>query len=92
MALAKKCDICGKFYEPYSVKEDKEPNGVAFIHVNDRNGDWWAAGRGKLDCCPECMESILIHIMRLKDKKHIDPVDLMNGGMNNPYTHDDDLK
>ena len=50
MALARKCDICGKLYEPYNEKPKSE-NHFSY---------------GKIDCCPDCMESILQHIERLK--------------------------
>lgn len=65
MALAKKCDICGKFYERYTTT-DKEPNGILIIHSNDTNSDYWSAGRGKMDCCPECLKAVHDCIDKLK--------------------------
>ena len=64
MAIAKKCDICGKLYEQYNVKgESKKPNGFHLLSI-DSSGKYF--GYDTTDCCPDCMESILQHIERLK--------------------------
>ena len=64
MAIAKKCDICGKLYERYNELEDQnKPNGFELISI-DPEGKFY--GYGDIDCCPDCMESILQHIERLK--------------------------
>lgn len=69
MAVAKKCDICGKLYEPYNSKKDgNNPNGIMFLNIDD-SGSYWK--NTALDCCPECMKFIKNHIKklnRLKDK------------------------
>ena len=63
MAIAKKCDICGKLYERYNEeRNDKRPNGFKLISINPK-GEFY--GYGAIDCCPDCMESILQHIERL---------------------------
>ena len=69
MAIAKKCDICGKLYERYNEeRDDKRPNGFKLIsNDSERKFD----GYGAIDCCPDCMESILQHVERLKgDRNH----------------------
>ena len=71
MAAARKCDICGKFYEPYNNmyidyscrKNPDHTNGFTLLNiVND--GDF--ATTNIQDCCPECMESIKRYIESLK--------------------------
>lgn len=63
MAIAKKCDICGKLYERYNEERNAEnPNAVQFVS-DDSKGKYFAYGI--IDCCPDCMESILQHIKRL---------------------------
>lgn len=57
MALAKKCDICGSFYEPYNCNDDPDnPSGIMLVNVCADNtyfsGD-------VTDCCPECMATIM---------------------------------
>lgn len=65
MALARKCDICGVFYEPYNEKRDSEnPNTICFGNTDDTTDSW----NDPMDCCPECMSSIKAHIESLKHK------------------------
>ena len=67
MALARKCDVCGRFYESYNEKKNSEnPNGFMFLSIDTTNQYF---SYGKTDCCPVCMESILKHIKRLGEKK-----------------------
>ena len=64
MAIAKKCDICGDFYEEYNYKQayDK-PNGFMYLNIDARMKYY----SGKVtDCCPVCMESIMNHVKSLK--------------------------
>ena len=64
MAIAKKCDICGKLYERYNELEDQnKPNGFRLMSI-DENKKYYVYE--VTDCCPDCMESILQHIKRLK--------------------------
>lgn len=64
MAIAKKCDLCGKLYERYNERKDQyRPNGLRFLSV-DENKKYFAYN--VIDCCPDCMESILQYIERLK--------------------------
>lgn len=67
MALAKKCDVCGKLYEHYG-KRDTDPNGIMIVHINERHTDYCKIKPDALlDCCPECLNSILEHINKLKN-------------------------
>ena len=67
MAIAKKCDVCGKLYESYNIKYDsKKPNGVKFLSI-DNNGKYFSYEA--LDLCPECMKSIMSYIESLKEEK-----------------------
>lgn len=64
MAIAKKCDICGKLYEEYNVRQSKDNfNGFMLLNI-DRNEDYFHGQ--PYDCCPECMNSIMEHIKILE--------------------------
>ena len=60
MAIAKKCDICGRLYEPYkhiriSVRNKEFANGIAFMNIEtDQHYNTMEIN----DCCPYCMELI----------------------------------
>lgn len=56
MALAKKCDICGKLYETYNFRKNQNrPSGIMLVNVCT-DGDYF---QGDVrDCCPECMHVI----------------------------------
>lgn len=67
MAIAKKCDICGKLYENYNVNHnDKKTNGLMFLNV-DEHRKYFA--NKVIDCCPECMNSIRNHVDSLRNNK-----------------------
>lgn len=52
MALAKRCDRCGKFYE-YYITTDKV-NAVGLFKIS-QNGNIWAPDKSGYDLCPECL-------------------------------------
>ena len=57
MANAKKCDICGKFYEPYSYRYgDKFPNGIRFVRESSTERS--VSKVYGYDCCPDCLYQI----------------------------------
>lgn len=67
MAAAKKCDLCGKLYEPYNEGQNsKKPNGYILISI-DTNRKYY--DYGSTDCCPDCMETLLQCIKRLGGNK-----------------------
>ena len=56
MANAKKCDICGKFYDHYqniTLKSGMTMNGCMIRFAAD-NGVCWTSS----DLCPECMTKV----------------------------------
>lgn len=64
MALAKSCDICGKFYRAYNVTNNKkQPSGIMLVNVCE-NGSYYEGN--VIDCCPDCMHAITKIIENLK--------------------------
>ena len=56
MAIAKKCDLCGKYYEQYNYKNSSsDTNGFMLLNI-DANGKYWS--HSPYDCCPDCMNHI----------------------------------
>lgn len=56
MAVAKKCDVCGKLYELYNMKKSaKNWNAIQFYN-RDENNKYFC--HGILDICPECQKAI----------------------------------
>jgi len=64
MAAAKKCDVCGKFYDVYNHKQDpNNPNGIMFVNI-DGKGDYY---RGTpTDLCPSCLTHVKSFIAQLR--------------------------
>lgn len=65
MAMTKKCDICGILYEQYNYKEstDEKPNTIKLVQVF-WNDDRYYSG-DIIECCPKCMEAIIVKIKEL---------------------------
>lgn len=60
MAIAKKCDICGKLYESYNVKSDsKNTNGIMFLNIDNQQKYY---SNQIMDCCPRCMAAIRLNL------------------------------
>lgn len=65
MSVAKKCDICGALYEPYSIEGYQtyhdpsrnflDYNGIAPVTMDNRGG--FVPGN-PMDCCPTCLKAI----------------------------------
>lgn len=71
MALAKKCDRCGKFYEYYPVgNRPGEYNAVAKVRRGSNGGTEYTSK--PLDLCPDCMELLEIFINGLNIVTDID--------------------
>ena len=70
MAAAKKCDICGTFYDTEdSIKLDPDSrsvNGLVLVKI-DKN-DSWTQQRPAIDCCPKCMNTIMGLIKEMRRK------------------------
>lgn len=60
MSMAKKCDICGKFYEGYPGI-----SGISFERMFMKSSDVQSTAE-TFDCCPECMDAIKKHLDSLK--------------------------
>ena len=52
MAIARKCDRCGKLYEYYPQGNKSQCNGVQRIYITITGG--YDSGK-PCDLCPECM-------------------------------------
>lgn len=67
MSLAKKCDICGKLYEPYTTECDfRGVNGIVLVFI-DEEGEYGTPPDTATDCCPECMKAIMQFIDGLRN-------------------------
>ena len=64
MAAAKKCDICGSYYDGYNM-DNYEPNSLKLANEYVHNNNYLEY----YDCCPNCMRSIKDYIDSLKPKK-----------------------
>lgn len=54
MAKARKCDICGTYYDEYNTSSrDTKPNTLFFVR-KDRCGNNETIH--SFDCCPKCMD------------------------------------
>lgn len=74
MAMARRCDICGKYYSPYGkVYKGELVNGIAFSHADVSS--LYKAVMCDYDLCPECITSMIAYIDSLKDKKSTDHID-----------------
>lgn len=71
MSLAKKCDICGKYYEDYSIVFKNEKIN-AFVFVETDEECRYNCSKDATDCCPECLSSITHHIRMLETKHSSD--------------------
>lgn len=72
MAIAKKCDICGKLYEPYNLKDSRnDHNGLMFLNIDN---DQRYFKHSIIDCCPECMTDIKNYINCLHGGKMMDKI------------------
>lgn len=55
MASAKKCDRCGKLYERYNEKRDRDNiNGILTLNM-DANQQYYS--HKVIDFCPDCKDS-----------------------------------
>ena len=57
MALAKKCDRCGKFYDHYPRGNKTQSNAIRKIQKDAAGGTAEACANWVIDLCPECMDS-----------------------------------
>lgn len=55
MALAKRCDKCGNFFEPYEGSIDGMKCNAVVTSCVAPDGDWHT--RKKYDLCGDCLDS-----------------------------------
>ena len=64
--IAKKCDRCRAFYEPYNVENSKKKaNGVALLNI-DKFGKYFS--HKPIDFCPNCKDSFDKWLKEVKDE------------------------
>ena len=57
MSVAKQCDRCENFYEPYTTKvTSKDVNGISLI--KRRSYDISFSNEATLDLCPQCIHEL----------------------------------
>lgn len=54
MAIAKKCDRCGKLYEGYNSNDRSKMNGVVSCNINEKGTYMYI---DVIDLCQECCEA-----------------------------------
>ena len=64
MALAKKCDRCGKLYEHYPDGSKQQYNAIRRLYKTE-NGGITSAGVS-IDLCPKCMEAFDMFMIKGK--------------------------
>lgn len=67
MADAKKCDICGKFYDHYlniTLESGMTMNGCKIRFAANNNICWTS-----LDLCPECMTKVHTLLYDISNEK-----------------------
>ena len=77
MADAKKCDRCGKLFEPYIKAEDmrqsKQSDSPGYINIRSRKiifKNNHSIEEGNFDLCKECNDSFLKWLSKPKVVKH----------------------
>lgn len=66
MSVARKCDICGRLYEKYTLEGNKtlgffegdRINAIGFVSDED-NGSFSYYTRNGHHMCPECMDAVV---------------------------------
>ena len=68
MAVAKKCDRSGNFYEYYAgnteFKNSEKSNAILFLDYDTKGGYWV---NKSYDLCPDCMRKLEAFIKNEKD-------------------------
>ena len=66
--IARKCDRCGKFYEPYKEKNEcnmDNVNGVAFVHINT-DSTYSGSAKDGHDLCHECLMAVIAFVREVE--------------------------
>lgn len=66
MSVARKCDICGRLYEKYTLDRNKTLGFLEGDHINaigfmcdEDNGTFSSYTRNCRHMCPECMDAVV---------------------------------
>lgn len=64
MAMARKCDRCGGFYDEYLKKKRfTDPvNAIAFVQRTER-GNWTGDNKDAFDLCPDCLNDVADYVL-----------------------------
>lgn len=63
--IAKKCDRCGNYYEPYGTKcNEKEANGFMLLNIDERQKYFL---HKPIDLCLSCMADLYAFIQNKKE-------------------------
>lgn len=60
MSIARKCDICGSYYDLHGIQSGKENTNVIMFLNEDMNGKHYK--NDVVKCCSRCMKSIRVYI------------------------------
>lgn len=89
MADAKKCDRCGKLFEPYIKVEDmrqsKESDNPGYLNILSRKRmlkSQYSINKASLDLCYDCANSFK-HWLDMYNRAKIIGLDNENGGESN---------
>ena len=59
MAIAKKCDRCGLYYDPYNYEKNAEKiNGIKLMNIHS-DSDNRCFSHGPYDLCPACSNEFM---------------------------------
>lgn len=67
MAIAKKCDVCNIYYDPYGYSESMQMNSITLESLDDTNDR--SRPIASYDLCPNCSRRITNFIEILKDSE-----------------------
>lgn len=74
MSVARKCDVCGKLYEPYKIDyKNNEINGFSLLYRSTTHDDCLTKGKN-FDCCEECLKKIINMVNNNKPEKSFEEV------------------
>ena len=58
MAIARRCDRCGSYYDPHNDENNAEKiNSIKLININDTDNRYFSYG--PYDLCPACSNELM---------------------------------
>lgn len=72
MAVARKCDRCGKYYDEYGNRDAFHRSYVCGIAFVDKKRDKSYSGTDEngFDLCPDCLESVRRFVLEYKKEEN----------------------